>query len=346
MALWHKNSSPPKVQPPVLTNIDINSHPREGGIPCEGATQLLVQFVAISVEANEKSVMAPAAEGLWAELEDLWPKAHTITVAFLGPSCDHPKFNVKDMVKECAECWTQGANISCEFLDEGADCKARDTADVRIVFRPEETSWSLVGNKAGDKGKPTMNLAITPGLSEEIVRRKTLHELGHALGFRHEHASPNSELEFDESTRARCAKDTGMTEEWLKKNLGKKDSKRPRLVSEFDKESIMIYQLHPRWNVGRMAIRRTTQLSKMDKEMVKIAYPFEDGGVASTQTSINLSQPGDNRTLDSGSWGCDYEACKPAGRQCDACYRYGKRVLRQDRADRDDLNDWLSAIKL
>ena len=63
-------------------------------------------------------------------------------------------------------------------------------ADVRIDFKQGGGSSSRIGADAlseKDQKKRTMNLDINLRHPDEFIRRKVLHEFGHALGCEHEH---------------------------------------------------------------------------------------------------------------------------------------------------------------
>ncbi|KAJ3548343.1 hypothetical protein NM208_g1059 [Fusarium decemcellulare] len=329
---------------------DINSYLGECDVLFKEFEGLCLEVRAISVKPGQKETIAPGAEHLWAEREDLWPAGREISVAFLGKLPEHITSEVLNIIKESAKSWTEGANISFKFLDSSTDDEVLDIADVRITFQ-QPSSWSLVGNKVTRKGRPTMSLLITPWTPKDAIRRTTLHEFGHALGFRHEHTSPNSPLVFNETTLAKYKKDTGVDEGFVARNLLVKGKPCSPLASPFDKLSIMIYRFRPSWTLGKEDIPRTIQLSEKDKEMVKEAYPFESNNkrkashgdlpfgevVAGTkrrsesftgasQSFFNLPHFRKDRRVENGKWCCDKESCKPAGRQCDECFQYGKRV--------------------
>ncbi|KAF4952799.1 hypothetical protein FGADI_6460 [Fusarium gaditjirri] len=178
-----------------------------------------------SVQSVHHGEIPREAQALWVKKEDCWPLGHAITV----------------IVAQCAEQWVQDANISFRFLATKANNHDIGSADVRITFQPG-ISWSVVGTQALRLPGRTMNLAVEPWHAADQIRRMAFHELGHALGFRHEHASPACNLNFD---KAKWMIDTGKTEEDFDANFGKRVDDRPRLVSKFDRQSIMIYEILP-----------------------------------------------------------------------------------------------------
>ncbi len=77
-----------------------------------------------------------------------------------------------------------------------SEVKNREDAEVRIGFDHSDGSWSYVGRdvinleQLKDPNKPTMNFGwdLTTAWGWETA----LHEIGHTLGFPHEHQNPNA----------------------------------------------------------------------------------------------------------------------------------------------------------
>eukprot|EP00117_Sycon_ciliatum_P034233 scpid79775/ scgid26176/ len=103
----------------------------------------------------------------------LWPKGKSVKVCFIG---SHPK---RDQVLHYASEWSRYCSIS--FVE----VKDRSDSEVRVSFKENMASYSLVGTDAlrVGKGERTMNLAV-------IDKSTVLHEFGHVLGLLHEHQSP------------------------------------------------------------------------------------------------------------------------------------------------------------
>ncbi|KAH7224429.1 uncharacterized protein BKA55DRAFT_546008 [Fusarium redolens] len=259
-----------------------------------------------SVKSIHHGDIPREAQALWIDKEDRWPLGHAITVVFLERPIHCHADRVIQIVAQCAEQWVQDANISFQFLATTTNNHAMGRADLQITFQPG-ISWSVIGTQALRVPGRTMNLAVEPWHAADQIRRMAFHELGHALGFRHEHASPASNLKFD---KAKWIIDTGKTEEDFEANFEKRIDYRPRLVSKFDRQSIMIYKTlsECEWNVDGVDIPLTNRLSVIDQAVIKIAYPFQ----------------ATNRQLVNGKWYCQNGTCKPRRAQCNLCKHISK----------------------
>ena len=108
--------------------------------------------------------------------------------------------NDMNAVKSAFKHW-KDLGLGLEFK-EVAD---REEAEVRIGFDHtpglnDSGSWSYIGTdvlKYGeDPNERTMNFGW--GLTDDYGKDTALHEIGHTLGYPHEHQNPNSGIEWDE----------------------------------------------------------------------------------------------------------------------------------------------------
>jgi hypothetical protein len=131
--------------------------------------------------------------------------------------------------------------IGLEFQEVGS----REEAEVRIGFMRDDGSWSYIGTyalKIGP-GERTMNF----GWDLRQDRDTALHEIGHALGFKHEHQSPFAGIVWDEEAVYAAMK--APPNEWDRQRtydniLRKLDPNEVR-GSTWDPDSVMHYPFRP-----------------------------------------------------------------------------------------------------
>lgn len=152
----------------------------------------------------------------------------------------------KDVVRAAFQEW-KDLPIGIEFRE------TRDPreAEFRIGFyhsntAPDAGSWSYVGrdciDRVPDHRQRTMNFGWD--LTTPYGYDTALHEIGHALGFPHEHQNPNSGIVWDED--AVYAYFTGPPNNWTRDqthwNVLRKLSQSEVDGSDWDPDSIMHYQ--------------------------------------------------------------------------------------------------------
>jgi len=103
----------------------------------------------------------------------------------------------KQAVRDAIETWQglgeKGIGLQFQEVNDPSD------AEIRISFFPG-SSWSYVGRDSIDlipePAWPTMNFGWD--LTTDYGRDTALHEIGHALGFSHEHQNPNGGIIWNE----------------------------------------------------------------------------------------------------------------------------------------------------
>ncbi|KAK4461485.1 hypothetical protein QBC42DRAFT_329848 [Cladorrhinum samala] len=251
-----------------------------------------------------------ADDGLYiARQNNLWDEPHPADkpqVLYCKFVNDHPDASydarIKALVEKWAKEWEQYAFIQFVFVGKA------EAAHIRIEFaRPanDGEAWSNFGSDSVDASsqseKHKMMLSLDPSmhfgdfspdptempedvsddqipLGIDCARTTVLHEFGHALGLRHEHASPKASFVLSARKRrdSQYEKVTGSPGDKIN-------------VSDFDVWSIMRYPLEEQdvdWNKSRGTMNddefakfkrdlqtRPLRLSDGDKVWAMAAYP-------------------------------------------------------------------------
>lgn len=182
----------------------------------------------------------------------------------------------KDVVRKAFDIWKQ-AGIGLEFKE----VSSRSEAEIRIGFMRDDGAWSYVGRDVLGFGpdERTMNFGWDlAGSAHEIDT--AIHEIGHTLGFPHEHQNPNAGIVWDEpKVYATLAKPPNRWDrETTFNNIIRKIDKALVEGSNWDPDSIMHYPFEsglikepPQYKRG---LSPAGGLSQHDKEFVKTFYPL------------------------------------------------------------------------
>ena len=184
---------------------------------------------------------------------------------------------LRSQVRKAFKKWTD-LGIGLTF-QEVAD---RGAAEIRIGFEAGDGHWSYVGRDVLGEGVDdrTMNLDPTDGIqSGDYGVDVACHELGHTLGFPHEHQNPNAGIVWnEEAVYAALAKPpNNWTREQTFHNIIRKIAPDQVQGSSWDADSVMHYPfeagliLQPeRYRAG---LSPAGGLSARDKEWVRTFYP-------------------------------------------------------------------------
>jgi hypothetical protein len=215
-----------------------------------------------------------------------WMNGSTLTYAFLsGPSAQ------KDAVRNAFAEWkTLGIGLS--FIEAASIASAQ----IRIGFDPTDGSWSYIGTDCLTIASNERTMNFGWDLTTPYGHTTALHEIGHALGFPHEHQNPIAGIVWNEE--AVYASLGGPPNNWSRKttfqNIIEKIAADTVQGSKWDPNSVMHYQfdagmiLKPvKYKVG---LTPKGGLSARDKVWVKSFYPVLPSGAAA-RLALFQSQP-------------------------------------------------------
>jgi len=224
------------------------------------------------------------AEGLVVEEVKLWP-GNSIKISFKGGTPDlHRK------IASAASEWTKHGYLKLDFGEDTNTGTFRtwvpnDRSDIRIGFEAPGY-WSLVGTDSIDPaiaapGEITMNFQDFDTVLPRDWAGTVMHEFGHALGFHHEHQSPNATCDFDWQKVYQVL--AGSPNFWDKstvdRNLRQLHEHDGLVASQYDINSVMHYHFSS-WMFESGASSpcytpKNVVLSDTDKQMMAEAYPAD-----------------------------------------------------------------------
>lgn len=194
--------------------------------------------------------------GLAGVKEWLWQAGETITFAVNNPV--HAGTLLKVL-----QAWQPHLNLKLGI-------ESWDRANVRIESHPNKGNWSAIGNGALSVPRPDP----TANIADVSLFWVWLHEIGHALGFLHEHQSPKIDMQWlVEAVYAYYAQ-LGKNKDWVMGNLFWIYEQ--ALATEGDPKSIMFYWLAPGLSAKfPQGTTLNTELSELDKAGARMLYPQE-----------------------------------------------------------------------
>lgn len=192
-----------------------------------------------------------------------WTPGQTLRVKFIGGTTF-----LKNKVQTYIQQWSNNANIHFQIVTAG-------NSEIRVAFDVNNGNWSYVGkdNLNIAQSAKTMNLAIDNNSSETTIRRKVLHEFGHAIGLEHEHQQPYASIPWNKpAVYQYYANSDGWSQAEVDANiLNKKDPKLTNNTS-YDPTSIMHYPVSAALTTNGFSIPWNTELSTLDKDFMKKKY--------------------------------------------------------------------------
>jgi len=182
------------------------------------------------------------------------------------------------VVERAFQLWKEvGIGLEFERVD------SRNEAEIRIGFMQGDGAWSYLGRDIIDLGlsvnERTMNFGWD--LARDAREIDTaIHEIGHTLGFPHEHQNPNAGIVWDEEAvyRSLAAPPNNWSRDQTFHNIIKKIDPDSVQGSSWDPDSVMHYPfpgnliLEPE-EYRSKGIQPSGGLSARDREWAKSFYP-------------------------------------------------------------------------
>lgn len=186
--------------------------------------------------------IVPGREALIRYHEKAWVNQTVLHYCFLDTPKDWKGPDKQKKAVRGAFAEWKALGIGLEFVEVASP----EDAEIRIGFERGGGSWSYVGRDnvdyVTDPKERTMNFGWD--LTTPYGHDTALHEIGHALGFPHEHQNPNAGIVWDEE--AVYAHFGGPPNNWDRDkayyNIIRKISPNAVRGSNWDPDSIMHYQ--------------------------------------------------------------------------------------------------------
>jgi hypothetical protein len=247
------------------------------GSPAEGAPLGYCAVPAMPPRVHGPDVSAERAR-LIEIVSKKWVNGTKLRYAFMDGGSSSADVQ-KDFVRRGFEVW-RNVGIGIQF----EEVKDRTSAEIRIAFVEGDGAWSYVGRDVIDipgQNEPTMNFGWDLRTDPRGVD-VPVHEIGHTLGFPHEHQNPFAGIVWDEEAVYRYF--GGPPNNWTRQvtefNILRKLSPSEVQGTQWDPDSIMHYAfvagLITEPAQYREGLHPHGGLSSHDIAQAKLFYPSHD----------------------------------------------------------------------
>jgi hypothetical protein len=181
----------------------------------------------------------------------------------------------KDVVRNAFKAW-EDVKMGVKF----EEVNSRQEAEVRIGFMRRDGAWSYVGREILSRGPDERTMNFGWDLTRHPREIDTaVHEIGHTLGFPHEHQNPNAGIVWDEEAVYEAL--AGPPNNWPRQktfhNIIRKIDPDTVQGSRWDPNSIMHYPfeegLIDKPEEYRLGLTPEPGLSEQDVAWVRAYYP-------------------------------------------------------------------------
>lgn len=212
---------------------------------------------------------------------------------------------LKSQVRKAFDAWSNlGIGLSFEEIAD------RRQAEVRIGFEAGDGHWSYVGRDVLEQGADdrTMNLDPSDGIANgQYGVDVATHEIGHTIGFPHEHQNPNAGIVWNEEAvyAALAAPPNRWDRATTFHNIIRKISPDEIQGSSWDPDSVMHYPFESGLIVSPAQYAAGLQpaggLSARDKQWVKTFYPpialADENSLKLHESKLLQIAPGEQRNF-------------------------------------------------
>lgn len=178
----------------------------------------------------------------------------------------------EEVVRKAFGIW-KDVGIGLEF----AEVETAAEAEIKIAFLRGDGAWSYYKNDILECGPTEQTMNFGWNVSNEIDT--PIHEIGHTIGFPHEHQNPNAGIEWnEEKVYAFFKENDDWNREETHDNVIKKLDPDDVRGSKWDPKSIMHYDFSAELidepsPYNTKGVDRPVELSTLDKKWVKKFYP-------------------------------------------------------------------------